>query len=305
MGLVVTSDIMNILLTGANGFLGRIIKNHLSENDLTTLGRISGDMKIDLSNSVPLFTKYFDLVIHAAGQAHLVPKNKADVKLFYNHNVEATANLLLGLEKVELPKYFVYISSVSVYGLESGLEISEESPLLAKDPYGKSKIDAEMLVKNWCDSNNISCTILRLPLIAGPNPPGNLGFMLKGLKKGYYFNIASGLSRKSIVLASDIAKFIIPAAEKGGTYNLTDGEHPSFKALSQYMAGELGKSFVPNIPYFVAYTMAKMGDLIGRKALFDSNKFKKIISSLTFSDKKARSSFGWNPTPVLKAFKLD
>jgi nucleoside-diphosphate-sugar epimerase len=296
---------MQILLTGANGFLGRILKQELTENELTTLGRSSADIIANLTTTVPVFEKSFDLVIHAAGQAHLVPKSVFEINLFNEVNVQGTAHLLKGLKSAGIPKYFVFISSVSVYGLESGNEITEEAPLAATDAYGKSKIAAEMLVKNWCDSNNIICTILRLPLIAGPNPPGNLGFMLKGLKKGYYFNIAGGLSRKSIVLASDIAKFIIPAAEKGGTYNLTDGEHPSFKALSQFMAGKLGKSFVPNIPYFVAYTMAMMGDLIGRKAPIDSNKFKKIISSLTFSDQKARTVFGWKPTPVLKAFKLD
>lgn len=296
---------MKILLTGANGFLGRILQHELKENELTTLGRSSADIIANLATTVPVFEKSFDLVIHAAGQAHLVPKSVHEINLFHQVNVQGTANLLEGLKSAGIPKYFVFISSVSVYGLESGNGITEDAPLAAIDAYGKSKIAAEMLVKNWCDSNKISCTILRLPLIAGPNPPGNLGFMLKGLKKGYYFNIAGGLARKSIVLASDIAKFIIPAAKKGGTYNLTDGEHPSFKSLSQYMARQLGKSYVPNIPYFVAYTMAMLGDLIGRKAPIDSNKLKKIISSLTFSDQKARSLFGWTPTPVLNAFKLD
>lgn len=189
--------------------------------------------------------------------------------------------------------------------MESGNEITEDAPLAATDAYGKSKIAAEELVKNWCSSNNVICAILRLPLIAGPNPPGNLGFMLKGIDKGFYFNIAGGQSRKSIVLASDIARFIIPAAKRGGTYNLTDGVHPSFNELSHYMAAELAKSYVPNIPYLFAKSMALLGDIIGRKAPIDSNRLNKITSSLTFSDEKARYSFGWNPTPVLKGFKLN
>jgi len=295
---------MQILLTGANGFLGSILQQELKENELTTLGRSSADVIANLANTVPVFEKSFDLVIHAAGQAHLVPKSIHEINLFHEVNVQGTAHLLNGLKSVGVPKYFVFISSVSVYGLESGNEITEEAPLVATDPYGKSKIDAEVLVKTWCASNNVICTILRLPLIAGPNPPGNLGFMLKGLKKGFYFNIAGGQSRKSIVLASDIAKFIIPAAKNGGTYNLTDGEHPSFKELSHYMAAKLAKSYVPNIPLLFAKLMAMVGDIIGRKAPINSNKLKKITSSLTFSDQKARSSFGWNPTPVLKAFKL-
>jgi nucleoside-diphosphate-sugar epimerase len=305
MGLVITSGIMNILLTGANGFLGRIIKQHLSENDLTTLSRHSGDIKIDLSTSVPSFKTYFDLVIHAAGQAHLVPKNEADATLFYKHNIEATANLLLGLEKVELPKYFVYISSVSVYGLESGLEISEESPLLAKDPYGKSKIEAENLVREWCIQKGVKYTILRLPLIAGPNPPGNLGAMISGIKKRFYVNIGKGNARKSVVLADDIGRNLIRSAKAGGIYNLTDGIHPSFYDLSRSIALQLGRKNVPSIPYVLGFLLAKLGDLLGDKSPINSNKFQKIVKSLTFNDQKARLAFGWNPMPVLEGFKIN
>lgn len=295
---------MKILITGSSGFLGKALLRGLIDHDVITLGRSSSDLMINLSTSIPSFTVSFDMVIHAAGQAHIVPQNFDEVRLFYDVNVEGTKNLLKGLETSEFPKYFVYISTVSVYGLEAGENITEETPLLADDPYGKSKMKAEFLVKDWCELNSVKCTILRLPLIAGPNPPGNLGFMLKGLKKGYYFNIAGGKARKSIVLASDIAKFIIPAGQVGGTFNLTDGEHPSFKSLSQHLAVQLNKSFVPNIPLFLAFLMAFVGNLIGRNAPINSLKLKKIISTLTFSDQKARSSFGWNPTPVLKGFKV-
>jgi nucleoside-diphosphate-sugar epimerase len=296
---------MQILLTGANGFLGKILQQELQEHELTTLGRSSANVIANLATTVPVFEKSFDLVIHAAGQAHLVPEHPDEINLFHQVNVLGTQHLLDGLEKSGIPKYFVFISSVSVYGLESGNDITEEAPLKANDPYGKSKIEAEILVKNWCATHQVKCTILRLPLIAGPNPPGNLGFMLKGLRKGFYFNIAGGQSHKSIVLASDIAKFMIPAAQTGGTYNLTDGEHPNFKSLSQYMAHQQNKSFVPNIPFFLAWSLARVGDLLGRRAPINSNKLKKIISTLTFSDQKARSSFGWNPTPVLKGFKIN
>lgn len=296
---------MRILLTGANGFLGKILQKELSEHELTTLGRNSADVVANLASTIPVFQESFDLVIHAAGQAHLVPAHQDEINLFHQINVLGTHHLLKGLESSGIPRCFVFISSVSVYGLESGDEIMENAPLMANDPYGKSKIEAEILVKNWCVLHQVKCTILRLPLIAGPNPPGNLGFMIKGLKKGFYFNIAGGLSRKSIVLASDVGRFIIPAAQKGGTYNLTDGEHPSFKSLSQCMARQLGKSFVPDIPYFLAFLMARAGDLLGRKAPINTNKLKKIISTLTFSDHLARTSFGWDPTPVIKGFKIN
>jgi nucleoside-diphosphate-sugar epimerase len=293
---------MKILLTGANGFLGSILQQKFKENDLTTLGRSSTDVIADLASTVPVFEKSYDLVIHAAGRAHIYPISFHEINLFHEVNVQGTANLLNGLKSAGLPKYFVFISSVSVYGLETGIDINEETPLAATDPYGKSKIEAEKLVTEWCAHHQVICTILRLPLIAGPNPPGNLGFMLKGLQSGFYFNIGGGKAKKSMVLAEDIANNLIAAAQTGGIYNLTDGEHPTFLDLSRLMANALNKSFVPNIPYFLAWMLAKIGDLVGAQAPFNSIKLKKITSSLTFSDAKARVSFGWNPTPVLKGF---
>jgi hypothetical protein len=47
-----------------------------------------------------------------------------------------------------------------------------------------------------------------------------------------------------------------------------------------------------------------LGDLLGNNSPVNSNKFKKIISDLTFDDSRAREAFGWNPTPVLEGFKF-
>ena len=128
--------------------------------------------------------------------------------------------------------------------------------------------------------------------------------MIKGIKKGYYFNINEGHARKSMVLADDVAKFILKAAEVGGIYNLTDGYHPSFYEISHLIANQLGKSYIPNMPNFIAKFLAKIGDLIGPKFPINTDKYLKITSDLTFDDSKAREAFGWDPTPVLKGFKI-
>ena len=292
-----------ILLTGSNGFLGKYLINNLPAKIVKTLNRSDSDYEVDLSINIPCFTDKFDTVIHNAGKAHIIPKSKEEIAAFYNVNVLGTRNLLKGLSN-SLPKYFVFISSVSVYGLIIGENINENCSLLAEDPYGKSKIDAELVVKKWCEEHNVICTILRLPLIVGVNPPGNLGSMIQGIKKGYYFNIAGGNAKKSMVLASDIAKFILKAAEVGGTYNLTDGIHPTFNELSKSISRNLDKSFVPNMPLFIANVLAKIGDIVGNTFPINSNKLSKITSTLTFDDSKARIAFGWNPTPILDSFKL-
>ena len=298
---------MICLLTGGTGFLGNFILKKISENNIiVTLSRKIGQYSICLDQKVPSFSNKFDLVIHAAGKAHSVPKTSLDKQAFFDVNFKGTQNLLKGLEESQsVPKVFILISSVAVYGRESGVNISEESPLLSQEPYGLSKIYAEQLVLDWCKMNNVVCTILRLPLLAGANPPGNLGEMIIGIKKGYYFNIAGGRAQKSMVLASDVAQCILKVSEIGGIYNLTDGYHPTFNELSHIISLQLGRKFVPNMPLFFAKVLAKIGDLIGDKFPINSNKLSKIMSPLTFDDSKARKAFGWNPSPVIEGFKIE
>ncbi len=298
---------MNILLTGANGFLGRSISSQLSTKNsfIYSLSKSVGDYKISLSEHIPDFKHNFELIIHAAGKAHKTPTNKFEAQEIHNVNVNGTANLLIGLEKTVLPKQFVFISTVSVYGLDFGLNINEEYKLLAKEPYGLSKIKAEKLVYEWCEKHKIICTILRLPLVVGSNPPGNLGSMIKAIKKGYYLNISGGRAKKSMVFIDDISKYILKAAQIGGVYNLTDGYHPSFLEISNLISKQLNKNNSFNIPIWVAMIISYIGDLLGNKAPINTKKLNKIVSSLTFDDEKARKAFGWMPTPVLKVFKIN
>ena len=298
---------MNVLLTGASGFLGNYIANNLRElnHKLIQLGRnYKSDIICDLTLQVPKLEDEIDMVIHAAGKAHFNPITEEEKQSFFNISIQGSRNLCLALEKTQIPKTFVFISSVAVYGKESGILINENENLSAKDPYGQSKIQAEKLVQEWCDKYNVICTILRLPLVAGSNPPGNLKSMITGIYKGFYFNIDGGKAKKSIVFAKDVAKIIPIAAEIGGTYNLTDGYHPSFAELSELIAIQLGKRKPSNIPNWLADIMAKGGDLLGPKSLINSVKLKKITSSLTFDDSKARKAFGWSPSLVLESFKI-
>jgi nucleoside-diphosphate-sugar epimerase len=90
---------MNILLTGSNGFLGSYILSEIENNNkIFTLNRSNSDYNVDLENS----------------------EIKFDVNL--------TKNLLNSLEQSKLPKYFIFISSVSVYRLVSGKLIKEDHP---------------------------------------------------------------------------------------------------------------------------------------------------------------------------------
>lgn len=292
---------MNILLTGANGFLGRSIKERLlRKHTIFELSRSSRDYKVFLEHEIPVFRENFEIVIHAAGKAHSIPKSTLEKKEFNDINVVGTINLLKGLKNNVLPKQFVFISSVSVYGQEKGNNINENHPLNARDPYGVSKIEAEKIILEWCKINGVICTVLRLPLLVGKNPPGNLGAMIKAIEKGYYFNIDGGKARKSMVLVDDVAAFIPKVAAIGGIYNLTDRVHPDFKQLSITISKQKQKKKPLNLPLFIAKLMGYAGDILGNNAPINSRKIKKVIFDLTFDDSKAREVAGWRSQRVLE-----
>jgi nucleoside-diphosphate-sugar epimerase len=123
--------------------------------------------------------------------------------------------------------------------------------------------------------------------------------MIQGIKKGYYFNIAGGQARKSMVRAEDVARFILPASEVGGIYHLTDGQHPNFFELSHKIGKAFGRNRIPNMPLGIAKVIAKIGDVLGPWFPLNSDKLSKITSELTFDDSLARQNFGWDPKPVL------
>lgn len=290
--------VKKILITGASGFLGKIIYQKLIDSfDITSLGRSKNNSVIcDLSSSIPEIPR-IDYVIHVAGKAHSNPKNSVEAGEFYKVNYEGTINLTKSLENVGVPKSLIFISSVSVYGLDEGENISEVYNLGGESPYAKSKIQAEEYLRNWGANHNVNVTILRLPLVAGTNPPGNLGAFKRAISVGYYFRIGEGNARKSIVWAEDIANFIPNCFNKSGIYNLSDGENPKLRDLDQ----AIGKSTNSRIKIMHPRLI---GLLIWPSKFFDfwplsKNKVTKLTVSLTFSSTKAVTELGWNPRPVV------
>jgi len=301
----------NILITGYPGFLGNYIYRffHNAGYNVYTLGLLNSDhshhLVTDISTEVPNIPDVeFDIVIHAAGKAHVVPKTEEEKNLFYKVNLEGTKNLIQSIDKLSTPpKSFIFVSTVAVYGLEEGELLDESTQLNPTTPYGESKKLAEKYINNW--KTTTKKMIIRLPLLVGINPPGNLGKMISAIKKGYYFNIAGGKAKRSMVLAEDIAAYLPILAEYEGTYNLTDGYHPLFKELSSAIKSIIKnrKSSCLSIPFPLIKIFAFIGDFIQKitKKSFPVNSLvlKKMTSDLTFSDKKARKDLGWNPQKVL------
>lgn len=295
-----------LLFTGASGFLGYNTRPLLEKMyDVHTIGLTDvDDIKFNIAKDVPPINTHYDVVLHAAGKAHTVPKTTAEAQVFFDVNYQGTVNICKALENAGVPKALIFISTVAVYGCEYGDLITEKHPLNGESPYAKSKIMAEEYLTEWCAKNGVILGILRPSLLAGKNAPGNLGAMVKGIQKGYYVNIAGGKVIKSILMAEDIARLVPLLEEKGGVYNVCDTRQPSFGEISMSVAKQFGKGKPLNIPYWMALCMAKVGDLFGNKAPINSYKLEKMTKSLTFSNEKARRELGWEPLDVLENYKI-
>lgn len=298
---------MKLLFTGASGFLGNSIHPLLRNMyNVITVGLTSqDDYVINIAENIPELHEHYDIVLHAAGKAHSIPNTELEKQLFFDVNLQGTKNLCTALEKVGVPRAFIFVSTVAVYGCDYGVDITEEHPLNGITPYAISKRLAEEYLQNWCRKHNVVLGIIRPSLIAGPNPPGNLGTMITGIRRGMYFSIAGGKARKSVLMVQDIANLVPLLVKKGGVYNVCDSYHPTFRELETLICNQMDRSLPLSIPYWLAKSMALMGDCLGKNAPINSLKLDKITKSLTFSNEKAIRELGWQPTNVLENFKIE
>lgn len=296
-----------LLFTGGTGFLGRNVMPILKKKyNVTTIGITNDDeLKADFVKCIPELPCRYDIVLHAAGKAHVYPKTKAEKQAFYDVNLKGTINLCEALEKVGVPRSLIFISTVSVYGSKPGENDTEDSRTLIGDsPYSDSKIKAEAFLHEWAKKNNVILGILRPGLLAGKDAPGNLGAMLRGIKTGMYASVAGGKAHKSMLMAEDIGNLIPLIATKGGIYNVCDNHHPTFRELEITMAKQLGKRPPIIIPYWIAKFIAILGDIIGDKIPLNSSRLYKIITNDTFSSEKAQRELNWKPMDVVSNYRI-
>jgi nucleoside-diphosphate-sugar epimerase len=297
---------VSFYITGFNGFLGNILASVISKKNFRAYDiNVLCKEKLDITKPFELAKPDGDFVIiHSAGKAHSIPKTIEEKKVFFDVNYVGSQNLCKALKPyVGSLKGLVFISTVSVYGQDTGSDISEEFPLKAESPYGLSKIQAEKYVTEWGKENDIPILILRLPLIAGPNPPGNLGKMIEGINTDRYFSIKNGIAKRSIVLAEDVANCITDNVGHSGIYNLTDGYHPTFREIETVITEQLNKKIPKSLPAVVASCLGYIGDVLPFFPV-NSSTIQKMSVDLSFNDKKAQEHLNWRPNEVIKTFKI-
>jgi len=166
---------MKILVTGANGFVGRVCvfemlaRGHeVDALDLIDLGYFNGTAihrfhSCDITSPFTL-TESFDAIVHLAAY-NITHVGDTDSSIYTRVNVDGLANLFLGVRASR----FVFLSTTKVYRKCAGI-ITEESEVDPQQPYEISKRLAEELCFSKWDNKKL--VILRSVNVFGPGQPG-------------------------------------------------------------------------------------------------------------------------------------
>ena len=288
--------VKSILLTGHTGFLGSVIYKELKKSfHVLTAGRdASCDYNLDFSTwDGALELKHsIDTIVHVAGLAHNKAKSNEELIAVNATSVEHLLTLAVK-NKIET---FSFNSSTAVYGQTYDVNIRENSSLRGKSNFATSKREAEKVIESF---NLGSKLILRLPLVLGPNPPGNLGRLLKSISSGSHIYLQGNHAQKSVVFASDVANFIshwlLQPTRDSGTVNLCNQTAPAFNWIENAIAETVSHSFRFRVP--IKFLWATL-NWIKAKLNISVPLIGKLFYSLTFSDQLAREKYGYTSKPL-------
>ncbi|WP_414838625.1 NAD-dependent epimerase/dehydratase family protein [Carnobacterium sp. TMP28] len=198
-----------VLITGENSYIGTSLENWLmKEPDDYLVDSISVK---DSSWKDKNFNQY-DVVFHVAGIAH-IKESKENNELYYKVNRDL-AYKVAKKAKSDGVKQFIFLSSMSVYGLDNGV-INKDTPLRPTSAYGKSKIEAEDLIITL-ESSSFIVAILRPPMVYGKGCKGNYPKLASlSLKTPIFPDVNNKRSMIYIDNLSDIIKQIIASASHG------------------------------------------------------------------------------------------
>jgi nucleoside-diphosphate-sugar epimerase len=203
---------MNITIIGGSGFVGSFLIKELEGFNIGNLDKnpspfydkntVIGDIRVIDEIKIPKGT---DSVVLLAAEHR---DDISPVALYYDVNVQGTKNVLQAMDSAGV-KNLVFTSSVAIYGLnkKNPNETHKEDPF---NHYGKSKWEAESVIKEWykSDPNNKSVTILRPTVIFGERNRGNVYNLLKQISSGRFIMIGKGQNKKSMAYVGNIVAFI-------------------------------------------------------------------------------------------------
>lgn len=296
---------MNILVTGANGFVGRAlcgklehdghhvvraVRKHANTNEIE-IGNLSGytDWQPALKNKI-------DVVIHLAARVSL-SENLADttsnqlISEYCAINTEGTKQLARLCAQAGA-KRFIFISTIKVLGEGRDGTYRSDDPAIPVDAYAISKWEAEQALKQIGKQTGMEIVIIRPPLVYGPGVKGNFMRMLQTVDRQRPLPLGAIHNRRSLIYLGnlvDVIKLCLAApAAAGKTWLVSDSDDVSTPELIRRVAQALGRRALL-LPVPVSW-MRRVGQLLRKEPVVD-----RLVSSLSLDIQPINQELGWTP----------
>jgi len=293
------------LITGGKGFIGEQLSQSLVQSGLnirvTTRGKPSIEEGFevvhvgDLADNTEWSSKLNGVhgIIHLAARAHVLKETSENPKqAFYRTNTEGTLHLATQAVKAGVRR-FIYVSSIGVNGrLTYDTPFKENNLPNPHNDYAKSKLAAEIGLKDIAAASELELIIVRPPLVYGPGVKANFLRLLQLTCRGFPLPLSSVKNKRSLVAVDNLVDFLTCCMEHpvaaGQTFFVSDGEDISTPDLIRMLAKHMGRSarmipFPQSLLHFV-------GRLSNREAIIDG-----LAGSLQVDISKSRDLLGWKP----------
>lgn len=223
-----------ILITGANSYIGTSFERYLAQwpeaYQIDTVDMVDGTWQ------AKSFARY-DAVYHVAGIAH-IKETAENAALYYAVNRDLAIETARKAKEAAV-RQFVFLSSMSVYGMEEG-EISKKTVPAPKSNYGKSKLQAEEGLMALSDEN-FTLAIVRPPMVYGDECKGNYQHLVAFARKMPVF--PDYKNKRSMIhvdgLSAAVKKLIDENA--AGLFLPQDKEYICTCKMVQQIAENMGK----------------------------------------------------------------
>lgn len=291
-----------IVLTGANGFVGRSVHSALLAGGklVRALSRQRGDglTRIDSITQTTDWGPILDnatCVIHLAARVHVLNEKAGDpLSEFRRTNVDATLHLARQAAQAGV-KRFVFVSSIKVNGEETvaGHRFNDKDTPQPKDPYAISKLEAERGLREVATATGMEIVIIRPPLVYGPGVKANFANLLKLIRRGVPLPFGAVTeNRRSLIAVENLADLIMCCTEHPRAANqlflASDGEDLSTAELIRRIGVALGRpARLLSIPVPALNVAAS---LAGKKEFAQ-----RLLGSLQVDSDKTRDILNWRP----------
>ncbi len=308
------SDIKStVLVTGANGFVGKAVCEHLLGLGKNVRGAVRGNLLASYQTQAPSLTsnanwtvqlQHVDVIVHCAARVHVMSDTAADpLAAFRAVNTDGTLNLARQAVDAGV-KHFIFISSIKVNGehTEPGKPFDENVQSPPEDPYGRSKYEAEQGLMALAQESDMAVTIIRPPLIYGEGVKANFASMMKWVRKGIPLPFARLNNVRSLLALPNLCDFIANAMEHPAAVNqiflVADPVAVSTTQLLVAIADAEGVSC--RLFYLPPGVIRGLGRCVGIDA-----KLQRIYGSLEMDTGKAQRQLQWSaPYTFTQALSL-